>query len=705
MDQFLLKLQSWAFESRRYGDIYMAAIIVSVLALFIIPVPFWVLDTLIAVNLTISVVLLMMSLYVRNALAISTFPSLLLITTLFRLSLSITSTRMVLVDGYAGEIIFTFGKFVVSGNFVVGAVIFLILLIVQFIVITKGAERVAEVTARFTLDAMPGKQMSIDADMRAGVADMKEAQRRRNVLEKENALFGAMDGAMKFVKGDAIATMIIVAINIVAGLCIGIFQRGDPIKKAVETYSILTIGDGLVSQIPALLISITAAIIITRITTEEDQGLGSDIFGQVMAVPKAILIGGVVVFALGLIPGFPKIEFFVLSFGLLLVGYLLRRRMEALEAKQKGSSALTGRVDGKPSSPSPPGSPDSSPHEDDSFSITVPVLVEADNEIRDILDPEALNRQLILVRRALYLDLGVPFPGIHLRYNGRDEGGSYRILLQEVPMSEGLLRRGYLYVRESVDNLRPFGLAEEPVEHPVDRREAFWVKETELDRLKVIGSSHMDAPQLLSYHISLVLKRYASDFIGIQEVRGLLTQMEGEYGEIVREVQRVMTPQRIAEVLQRLVQEDVSVRNLKSIFQGLIEWAPKEKDTLLLTEYVRLSLKRYISHKHSAGQNVLVAYLLDPALEETIRKAVRQTSAGSFLALEPATAKAFVDKVRTKLGDVAMRDRMPVLLTSMDVRRYVRKLIEIELPDLAVLSHQELTDDINIQPLGRIKLD
>lgn len=703
MDKFLYKLQSWAFESRRYGDIYMAVIIVCVLGLFIIPVPFWVLDTLIATNLMISVVLLMMSLYVRNALAISTFPSLLLVTTLFRLALSITSTRMILVEGYAGEIIFTFGKFVVGGNFIVGAVIFLILLIVQFIVITKGAERVAEVTARFTLDAMPGKQMSIDADMRAGVADHKEAQRRRSVLEKENSLFGAMDGAMKFVKGDAIATMIIVAINIVAGLCIGIFQRGEPAAEAVQTYSILTIGDGLVSQIPALMISITAAVIITRITTDEDQGLGSDIFGQIMAVPKAIFIAGFVVFGLGLIPGFPKIQFFMLAFFLLLAGYLLRRRMAALEAKKKGGP-LTARSDAKQGTPSG-GADDHAEEIDDSFSITVPVMVEADNEIRRILDPEALNKQLILVRRALYLDLGVPFPGIHLRYNGRDEEGAYRILLQEVPMSEGRIRGGYLYVRESADNLRAFGLADEPVEQPVDRREAFWVSEANKERLQVIGCSNMDPAQLLSYHISLVLKRYASEFIGIQEVRSLLTQMEGEYGEIVREVQRVMTPQRIAEVLQRLVQEEISVRNLKAIFQGLIEWAPKEKDTLLLTEYVRLSLKRYISHKHSAGQNVLVAYLLEPSLEEVIRKAVRQTSAGSFLALEPATAKKIVEKIKERVGDVASRDRMPVLLTSMDVRRYVRKLIEIELPDLAVLSHQELSDDINIQPLGRIKLD
>jgi type III secretion protein V len=702
MNNFLLQLQGWAFNSRRYGDIYMAAIIICILSLFIIPVPPWVLDSLIAVNLTISVVLVMMALYVKNALAISTFPSLLLVTTLFRLALNITSTRMILVEGYAGEIIFTFGNFVVSGNFVVGAVIFIILLVVQFIVITKGAERVAEVTARFTLDAMPGKQMSIDADMRAGVADIREAQRRRSVLEKENALFGAMDGAMKFVKGDAIATMVIVAVNIIAGLCIGIFQRGESPATAVQTYTILTIGDGLVSQIPALLISITAAIIITRVTSEEDQGLGSDIFGQVMAVPKAILIGGVILLTMGMVPGFPKLQFILIGIALAIIGFLLQRRMAALAVKKKTPTFTSSGSQEKDASGKT--AEDQDAEQDDSFSITVPLLVEADNRIRETLDPDALNKQLILVRRALYLDLGVPLPGIHLRFNGREEEGLYRILLQEVPMSEGRLRAGYLYVRESPENLRAFGLAEEPVEHPVDRRTAFWVKDSERKRLEDIGCAFMEPAQLLSYHISLVLKRYAADFIGIQEVRGLLTQMEGEYGEIVREVQRVVTPQRIAEVLQRLVQEDISIRNLKLIFQALIEWGPKEKDTLLLTEYVRLALKRYISYKYSAGQNVLVAYLLEPSVEEIIRKAIRQTSAGSFLAVEPATAKAIVDKVKSKLGDVVARDRMPVLLTSMDVRRYTRKLIELEIPDLAVLSHQELTDDINIQPLGRIDL-
>jgi type III secretion protein V len=696
MEQALLKLQSFAFASKRYGDIYIAAIIVSVVGLMIMPVPAFLLDTLIAVNLGISCVLLFMSLYMKSALAFSTFPSLLLITTLFRLSLNITTTRMILVDGYAGEIIYTFGNFVVAGNFVVGVVIFLILLIVQFIVITKGAERVAEVAARFTLDAMPGKQMSIDADLRAGNLTVKDAQARRSVIEKESQLFGAMDGAMKFVKGDAIASLIMTAINIIAGILIGVTQKGMAIDKAVTTYSILTIGDGLVSQIPALLISICAAMIITRAGSEEGAGLGGDVVEQIFAAPKAILIGGVVVFAMGLIPGFPKLQFFTLALIILALGYALMRAAEKTKGRRR-TERLHAGGEGAKSAASPPSSADEEEDSSTDFSITVPIMLEVDAADR-------LNSELVQVRKALYLDLGVPFPGIYLRFNQNLHSGMYQILLQEVPMSDGVIRPGHLYVRETEENLSLFNIPFEPVEKPPDRRAAYWVPDSAKPKLIEAGIAFMEPPKLLSFHISLVLRRYAGDFIGLQETKGLLTRMEAEYGELVREVQRVIPPQRISEVLQRLVQEDISVRNLRLIFQALIEWAPKEKDTLILSEYVRIALRRFISYKFSGGQNILVVYLLDPQAEETIRKAIRQTSGGSFLALDPATSKKLVDEIRNKVGGALQRERTPVILTSMDIRRFLRKLVELEMPDLHVLSHQELTEEINVQPLGRIGL-
>ena len=703
MEAFLMRLQNFAFASRRYGDIYIATIIVCVIALMIVPIPAFVLDTLIALNLGISCVLLFMSLYMKSALAFSTFPSLLLVTTLFRLSLNITTTRMILVEGYAGEIIYTFGNFVVAGNFIVGVVIFLIILLVQFIVITKGAERVAEVAARFTLDAMPGKQMSIDADLRAGNMTVKDAQARRGVIEKESQLFGAMDGAMKFVKGDAISSLIITAINIIAGIAIGVAQRGMPIEKAVTTYSILTIGDGLISQIPALLISICAAMIITRASSEESGGLGGDIVEQIFAAPKALIIGGIVVFIMGLIPGFPKFQFFVLAAIILALGYALQRTAQKAKGRRR-TERLHGGVEGTKQSASAPPSEEDEEDSSTEFSITVPIMLEVDAAVQEYVTAERLNSELVQVRKALYLDLGVPFPGIYLRFNQNLHSGKYQILLQEVPMSDGAIRPGYLYVRETEENLSLFNIPFEPVEKPPDRRVAFWVPLASQARLVEAGIAYMEPPKLLSFHISLVLRRYASDFMGLQETKGLLTRMEAEFGELVREVQRVIPPQRIAEVLQRLVQEDISVRNLRLIFQALIEWAPKEKDTLVLSEYVRIALRRYISYKFSGGQNILVVYLLEPQTEETIRKAIRQTSGGSFLALDPATSKKLVDEIKAKVGGALQRERTPVILTSMDIRRFLRKLVELELPDLPVLSHQELTEEINIQPLGRIGL-
>ena len=365
---------------------------------------------------------------------------------------------MILVDGYAGEIIYTFGNFVVAGNFVVGVVIFLIILIVQFIVITKGAERVAEVAARFTLDAMPGKQMSIDADLRAGNITVKDAQSRRSVIEKESQLFGAMDGAMKFVKGDAISSLIITAINIIAGIAIGVAQKGMPIDKAVTTYSILTIGDGLISQIPALLISICAAMIITRAGSDDSGGLGGDIVDQIFAAPKALLIGGIVVFVMGLIPGFPKFQFFVLAVVILALGYALQRAANKAKGRRRTERLHAGADGGKSSASAPPSEDEDEDDSSTEFSITVPIMLEVDAAVQEHVTAERLNSELVQVRKALYLDLGVPFPGIYLRFNQNLHSGKYQIMLQEVPMSDGVIRPGYLYVRETEENLSLFNM-------------------------------------------------------------------------------------------------------------------------------------------------------------------------------------------------------------------------------------------------------
>lgn len=691
------KFRGFVLSGTRYNDVVLAILVVSIIGLIVFKIPPWMLDTLLAINLSLGATLLMISMYIPGVLAFSTFPSMLLFTTLFRLALNITATRMILLDAYAGEIINAFGKFVVGGNFVVGAVIFIIILIVQFIVITKGSERVAEVAARFTLDAMPGKQMSIDADMRAGVIDVDQARARRSSLEKENQLYGAMDGAMKFVKGDAIAGLIITAVNIIAGIAIGITQKGFGVMQALKVYGILTIGDGLVTQIPALLISITAGIIVTRVSSDEKAPLGKEIGTQMLSQPKALIVAGCLIVGLSFIPGFPRPQFLILALVVLSLAFAVTVRKKA----PKGPKPLSLKGDMERE-----GAEGEAPKEaiEEAFSVTVPLMLDISTSIQNSIDPEELNKQLINIRKALYHDLGAPFPGIHLRLNDGLATGNYRIMIQEVPVSEGTLKYKHLLVREDPENLDILGIpyVEEPSFLPNIR--SIWVADNLQKKLDDSKIPYMTTSEILSYHISFVLKKYSGDFVGIQETKFLLEKMEATFPEIVREVQRVLPIQKIAEVFQRMVQEDISIRNLRTLLQALIDWGQKEKDPVLLTEYARAALKRYISYKFSGGKNILAVYLLDPNTEETIRKAVRQTSGGNYLALDPQTAKEFVNAVKEEVGDLSKTTEKPVLLTSMDIRRYVRKLIEMELYELPVLSHQELTEEITIQPLGKISI-
>ena len=442
-----LRINSLISRATKFSDLFLAVLVVAIISLMIIPLPTVIVDLLLAANLGLAVMLMMMSLYIPNALAFSTFPSMLLFTTLFRLALNITTTRLILIQANAGDIIYTFGNFVVAGNLVVGAVIFLILTIVQFLVIAKGSERVAEVGARFTLDAMPGKQMSIDADMRAGMIDIEQAKISRTALEQESKLYGAMDGAMKFVKGDAIAGIIITVINVLGGIAIGTLQKGMAAGDAMQKYSILTIGDGLVSQIPA----ITAGIIVTRVSSDDSPALGLDIGHQILAQPKALLIGGCMLFAFGLIPGFPKFAFFGLAMVLILIGYTLM--------KNRVSNSEAAQPDGGMPAATPAGQKGSKPRkEGDDFALTVPLMIDAAMSIRETINPENLNEELAKVRRALYSDLGVPFPGIHLRFNENLQSGSYRLLLNEIPVSEGELRQDHVIARESGENLNILGV-------------------------------------------------------------------------------------------------------------------------------------------------------------------------------------------------------------------------------------------------------
>ena len=699
MIHYLIGLKNAIGQVTKYNDIFLACAVVMVISLMIIPVPTEVLDALIAVNLSVAVLLLITSMYVTSVLSFSTFPSILLFTTLFRLALDITATRLILIQADAGQIIQAFGNFVVAGNFIVGVVIFLIITIVQFVVITKGAERVSEVGARFTLDAMPGKQMSIDADMRAGVIDINQARTRRALLEKESQLYGAMDGAMKFVKGDAIASLIITAINILAGLAIGIGEKGMELDKALTTYSILTIGDGLVSQIPSLLISITAAILVTRVSSEESGGgLGGEIGTQLLGQPRALIIVGFMLLVAGLIPGFPTALFWILGLIVGAVGYTLSSQ----EAKAAAASAVKGEV----GMPAATRKTSEKPPQDgqDEFSVSVPLILDIASDLEPLLPQSEVSQTLAQLRSALYHDLGVPFPGIRLRMTDQLPKGTYRIMLNEVPVSSGRMNPGFLLIREKPANLRMLGIDISEDKPFLPNIPTVWAPNTYREQLVKAGIPFFDPPQILIYHVAFVLKRYAGDFIGLQETSFLLTHLEEQMPAVVKEVQRALTIQKIAEILSRLVREEISIRDLRAILEALVEWSQREKEVVLLTDYVRTSMKRYISYKFSGGQNILGVYLFEPSVEETLRKAIRQTSAGSYLALPPPTARKLMDAIKKEVGDISQAKTRPILLTSMDIRRYLRKFVEPELYEVPVLSYQELTEEITVQPLGRISI-
>ena len=678
----------------RHADFVLVGMVVAVIALMVVPLPTWGVDLLISANLSMSFVILMMTMYAPNVLSFSSFPTLLLFTTLFRVGLNISTTRLILLQADAGEIIFTFGEFAVGGNFIVGAVVFIIIAIVQFLVIAKGAERVSEVGARFSLDAMPGKQMSIDADLRSGSIDSEEAQKRRAAVSLESQMYGAMDGAMKFVKGDAIAGLLIAAVNIVAGTIIGVTQSGLTSGEALQLYGVLTIGDGLVSQIPSLLIAISAGILVTRSGGESDN-VGEQIGDQIFSQPRAMLIASMLVFLFALIPGFPKAQLFSLAFILGAIGYALKymKKMssQSIDPKKEIQKTL-----------SPAASKGKMVKSEDDFSPVVPIILDMSPELHSSIDYSILNEELASLRSALYFDLGVPFPGVNLRENAQLKENEYVLNLDEIPIARGCLESNCVLVREDPDNVRMLGIDVKEGLPFLPSEKAWWVSESEAYKLKEFGISYLEKEKVISLNLSLVLARHASDFIGLQETKFLLDKMEERAPDLVHEATRLLTLQKIAEIFKRLVQEQISIRDLRAILESIIAWAPKEKDLIMLCEYIRTSLSRQISYKYCAGQNILPAVLLEPNVEEVIRKSIRQTSAGSFLALDPQSSKSILADAKRALGN--RKGKNVVIIASIDIRRYVRRLIESEFFDVAVLDYQELTPEISVQPVDRIRI-
>jgi len=703
------------------SDVALVAVIVAILAMIIIPMPTYIIDFLIALNLTASITLLVTAVYISSAVQLSIFPSLLLITTLYRLGLNIATTRSILLRADAGEIIFSFGDFVVGGNFVVGGIIFLIITLVQFIVIVKGAERVAEVAARFTLDAMPGKQMSIDADMRAGILDSDQAREKRLAIGKESQLYGAMDGAMKFVKGDAIAGLVITLVNIVGGLIIGITFNDLTAYQAARTYSLLSIGDGLVSQIPALLISITAGIVTTRVSSDDvEANLGSDISGQMMRNPKALLIAAGILMAWGLIPGFPPAPFMLLSSILGMLGYALwttgekraRREMEVASGGSSSGSVSSSSSKGGSSVKTPvKGHKVVSGGGVDQYQLTLPVILEVgdflSNKIKEAERGDQLSfidQMIPKMRHALYHDMGVRYPGVHVRTDSpvleRDE---YSIHLNEVPIIRGKVLEGHLLTNETEANLKRYNLPFTSYKNSLGLP-SNWVEVKYRELLDKAGIKYWGPLEVVILHLSYFFRTHAGEFVGIQEVKSMIEFMEKSFPDLVKEVTRLIPLQKMTDIFKRLIQEQISVKDLRTIMESLAEWAQTEKDTVLLTEYVRSSLKRYISYKYSQGQTVLSVYILDPEIEDMVRGAIKQTSAGSYLALDPDSVQLILQSVRNTVAPPPPGGQPPVILTAIDVRRFVRKLIEMEFGDISVVSYQEIIPEIRIQPLGRIQI-
>jgi type III secretion protein V len=683
----------------RFSDLILVACIVLIVGLMIVPLPTFLLDIFITANITIAITILMVALYLSNGAQLASYPTILLLTTLYRLALEISSTRLILLQANAGDVIKAFGEFVVGGNFVVGAVIFLIITLVQFLVITKGSERVAEVAARFTLDAMPGKQMSIDADLRSGSIDFKLARKRRQALAKESQFYGAMDGAMKFVKGDAIAGIIITVVNIVGGLIIGVAMNGMPASEAIQTYSILTIGDGLVSQIPALLISISAGLVVTRVASEdEDTNLGSDIAGQILAKPKALGIAAVVLLILGLVPGMPKLAFLLLA---TITGGISYALYQAMGVKQKAKEQETERL----KLVVPP------PSSDPAITRTVPLIMELGKEFAPFVSYETATgkeyfRKLVELRDTLYRQLGVVFPSlrVNLEMLPLENNNNYRFWLHEAPIATGSIASDRILVNSSADQLAKFGVQAEGTMNPADFKPAAWVTRSEKTRIASLQMKVWETDDVLLLQISRFLRSHAMDFITVQEVQWMINETRKLYPALVEEVvPKIIGMQQLTDILKRLLSEEVSVRDLKVILQAIAEWYRIDGgDTFEIAEHVRVALRRRICFSLSGGKPRLLIYQLDPGIEDMLRDAIRQGPAGSFLALDYEQRGQLVQALREQIADVSSRTQSPVLLVDASVRRYIKSAVGDDFPELRAISYNEIAPEIQLEPLGTI---
>jgi len=681
-------------ESLLRSDVMVAVGLVSILLLMIIPLPSFLLDIFLSLNITISLLVMIISLYTLRALDFAIFPSLLLATTLFRLSLNVASTRLILLHGNegpdaAGSVIQSFGQFVVGGNYVVGIVIFVILVIINFMVITKGAGRVAEVAARFTLDAMPGKQMAIDADLNAGLITEDQARTRRQDVSDEASFHGAMDGASKFVKGDAIAGIIITLINIGAGFIIGVLQKGMAAADAAANYTILTVGDGLVGQIPALIISTAAGILVTRTAGSED--FGNQLKSQFTVHPRAIWIVSGVLLGFALIPGLPFIPFLLLSILLAYVAYRIQQgqEAEAIAAEEEIPTALQ-------------------PTEDNYEEMLNIDLLELEVgygliPLVDAAQDGELLPRIRSIRKQFALDSGFIVPPIHIKDNLQLKPNEYAILLKGISIAGGEIMPGHFLA------MNP-GLATEPLKGIATTEPAFglpatWISEDKKERAQIAGYTVVDGTTVTTTHISEIIKRHAHELIGRQEVQNLLNNFGKSYPKLVEELTPNLLPLgTIMRVLQNLLREQVSIRDLRTILETLADWAPSMTDADLLTEQVRQSMARSISGNYADDSQTLALFTLDHELEETLQESVHRTQDGSYLALDPHKAQAFLEGLSETIQSLG-GGTTPVLLCSPTIRLHVKRLTERYISNLVVLSHNEIAPHLKVRSVGAVSIN
>jgi flagellar biosynthesis protein FlhA len=680
----------------KHTDLLAAGAVVLVVAMMVVPLPPMLLDLFITINISVALAVVVATMYLNKALEFSSFPSLLLLTTLFRLAINVSVTRLILLHGDAGHVVKAFGDFVVGGNVVVGLVIFLVLVVIQFVVVTNGAGRVAEVGARFTLDAMPGKQMAIDADLNAGQITDDQARERRTEIAREADFYGAMDGASKFVKGDAMAAVMITMINLLGGIIVGVVQQGMPFGEAAHHFSLLTIGDGLAAQIPALLISVATGILVTRSASEKD--LGNDIAGEIFRQRKAPLVAGVVICVFGLVPGLPKIPFFVIGGIFAAIGWMMRE-----------GGPLEGGLLGKPAEALPSEQPMAelpAPTDAAIGALQIdPLELAIGFGLVPMVDEGAggsLLSRVGVIRRQIASELGMVVSPVRIHDDIALDSHEYVVKVRGAEVARGRMLPGHQLAMDPGDAVGQ--VSGVPTTEPAFGLPAVWIAESARTEAEALGFTVVDGESVIVTHLTETIRAHAADLLTRQETRQLLDRLKEVNAAVVEEVvPDVLTVGEIQRVLQALLHEGVSIRDLGSIVEAAGDKARVTRDPVLLAEYARQALGRAICAPHLDAEQILRAIALDPAIEQEVAESITATADGEFLAMEPSRAHALVSSLAGQTENAIARGRRPVLICSARVRRHLRRLCEQSLPQLPVCSYNEIVPGIRVETIGVVE--